>query len=175
MSTVELSAERIAELFEALNFELSSCNVVGELYLVGGAVMCLAFDARPATKDIDAYFAPKEIIRKAARTIAEKEHLGEDWLNDAVKGFLSKKGEFTQYLALSHLNIFIAQPEYLLAMKSLAMRIGPEFHDESDVRYLLRYLNIEKYQDALSIIEKYYPLESCPQKTLYALEEILGG
>lgn len=175
MSTVGLSAERIGKLFEALNSELSSCNVVGELYLVGGAVMCLAFGARPSTKDIDAYFVPKELIRNAARAIAEKEHLGEDWLNDAVKGFLSSKGDFDEYLALSHLNVFIARPEYLLAMKSLAMRIGPEFHDESDVRYLLRYLNIEKYQDALSIIEKYYPLESYPQKTLYALEEILEG
>lgn len=175
MSTVGLSPERIGELFEALNSELSSGNVVGELYLVGGAVMCLAFNARPSTKDIDGYFAPKELIRKAARAIAEKERLGEDWLNDAVKGFLSSKGDFDEYLALSHLNVFIARPEYLLAMKSLAMRIGPEFHDESDVRYLLRYLNIEKYQDALSIIEKYYPLESCPQKTLYALEEILEG
>ncbi len=173
MSEVELSAKRIRQLLDALNAELASSNIVGELYLVGGAVMCLAFNARPSTKDIDAYFAPKEKIREAAKCVAEKEGVNEDWLNDAVKGFLSKEGNYSEYLALSHLNIFIAKPEYLLAMKSLAMRLGPGFHDESDVRYLLRYLNIEKYQDALSVIEKYYPLESFPQKTLYALEEIL--
>jgi len=38
---------------------------------------------------------------------------------------------------------------------------------------LLRYLNIEQYDAAIKIIEKYYPLERVPQKTLYALEEIL--
>ena len=127
MSEVELSAKRIRELLELLNAELASSDVVGELYLVGGAVMCLAFNARPSTKDIDAYFAPKEKIREAAKCVSGKEGVDEDWLNDAVKGFLSKEGDYNEYLALSHLNIFIAKPEYLLAMKSLAMRLGPGF------------------------------------------------
>ena len=67
----------------------------------------------------------------------------------------------------------VAQPEYLLAMKCLAMRIGPEFHDEDDVRYLLRLLEITSYQNAVTVISKYYPLERFPQKTCNALEEIL--
>ena len=69
----------------------------------------------------------------------------------------------------------IAQPGYLLAMKCLAMRIGAEFHDEDDVRYLLRHLDIRRYDHALAVIEKYYPLEQFPQKTLYALAELLPG
>jgi hypothetical protein len=58
-------------------------------------------------------------------------------------------------------------------MKCLAMRIGAEFHDEDDIRYLLRLLEIRAYEQALAIIAKYYPLERIPQKTLYALAEIL--
>jgi len=65
------------------------------------------------------------------------------------------------------------EPQYLLAMKCLAMRIGAEFHDEDDVRYLLRHLDVRSYDQAASILEKYYPLERFPQKTLYALEELL--
>ena len=68
---------------------------------------------------------------------------------------------------------FVAQPEYLLAMKCLAMRIGAEFHDEDDVRYLLRHLDVRSHEQALSIITRYYPLERFPQKTLYALAELL--
>lgn len=60
-------------------------------------------------------------------------------------------------------------------MKCLAMRLGEEFHDEADIRFLLRYLNVSDYPRAIEIIARYYPLERLPQKTLYALEEILGA
>jgi len=68
--------------------------------------------------------------------------------------------------------VFAARAEYLLAMKCLAMRIGEEFHDMDDIRYLIRFLNLETYQKAVEIVTQYYPLERFPQKTLYALEEI---
>jgi len=96
-----------------------------------------------------------------------------DWLNDAVKGFLSAQGEFAPFLELDHLRVTVAQPDYLLAMKCLAMRIGAEFHDEDDVRYLLRHLNIQTAETAQRVISNYYPLDRFPQKTLYALEELL--
>jgi hypothetical protein len=67
----------------------------------------------------------------------------------------------------------LAQPAYLLAMKCLAFRIGAEFHDEDDVRYLLRHLNIDSYENALEIIARYYPLDRFPQKTLCGLQELL--
>jgi hypothetical protein len=58
-------------------------------------------------------------------------------------------------------------------MKCLAMRIGAEFHDEDDVRYLLRQLDIRGYDQAIAVIQKYYPLDRFPQKTLYAFAELL--
>jgi len=58
-------------------------------------------------------------------------------------------------------------------MKCLAFRIGAEFHDEDDVRYLLRHLDIRTYKKAMTVITRYYPLEQFPQKTLYALAELL--
>ncbi len=67
----------------------------------------------------------------------------------------------------------VATPEYLLAMKCLAMRIGAEFHDEDDVRYLLTNLDITSVDVARAVITKYYPLERFPRKTLYALEDLL--
>ncbi len=98
-----------------------------------------------------------------------------DWLSDGVKGFLSERGEFSPFLELDHLRVLVAQPEYLLAMKCLALRIGEEFHDEEDLRYLLRYLNIGGYEQALEIITRFYSAERFPQKALYALAELLPG
>ncbi|MFV2061253.1 MAG: hypothetical protein ACC653_11270 [Gammaproteobacteria bacterium] len=168
-----LSRQDIIQLFESLNDELRQDEINGELYLVGGAVMCLAFQSRPSTRDIDALFVPANEVRLAAGKVARKMDIDIDWLNDAVKGYLSPEGEFDLFLELDHLRVLIAQPEYLLAMKCLAMRIGEEYHDEDDIRYLLRYLNIESYSKAIEIISAYYPSEQFPQKTLYALEELL--
>lgn len=168
-----LTKEQILRLLKKLNQKLAKENLEGELFLLGGAVMCLAFDARASTKDLDALFAPKERIRQLASEIATEEGLSDDWLNDSVKGFLSEAASFDPYLELSNLRVLTASAEYLLAMKCLSMRIGFEFHDESDVRFLLRSLNIQSYDQAISVITRYYPLKQIPQKTLSALEEVL--
>ena len=168
-----LTQADIRRLFELLNEELRRLEIHGELFLVGGAVMCLAYAARPSTQDVDALFRPPSPVREAAARVATRAKVKVDWLNDAVKGFLSAQGDFAPFLELDHLRIMVAQPEYLLAMKCLALRIGAEFHDEDDVRYLLRLLEVSSYPDALAIIAKYYPLGRFPQKTLHALEELL--
>jgi len=168
-----LTSSQLRRLFSLLNDELSAAGIKGELYVVGGAVMCLAYAARPSTQDVDGWFKPVAELREAAARVAAKSRLPNDWLNDGVKGFLSDHGEFEPFLELSNLKVLLAQPEYLLAMKCLAFRIGSEFHDEDDVRYLLRHLDIRSQEAAITTITRYYPLERFPQKTLYALAELL--
>lgn len=163
----------IRRLFDLLNEDLRRSDTKGELFVVGGAVMCLAYAARPSTQDVDAVFRPPGKIREAAARVAIRANLSPDWLNDGVKGFVSALGDFAPFLELDHLRVMVAQPTYLLAMKCLAMRIGAEFNDEDDVRYLLRHLDIRSYDKAVAIIAKYYPLDRFPQKTLYALAELL--
>ena len=168
-----LTQAELRRLFELLNEELGRSRTQGELFVVGGAVMCLAYDARPSTQDVDALFHPPTLVREAAARVAARAKVRPDWLSDAVKGFMSSQGDFAPFLELDHLRIMMARPEYLLAMKCLAMRIGAEFHDEDDVRFLLRLLEVRTYDQATSTIAKYYPLERFPQKTLYALAELL--
>ena len=168
-----LTQADLRRLFGLLNEELRQSHTEAELFVVGGAVMCLAYAARPSTQDVDAVFRPAAAVREAAARVAARAGVSREWLNDGVKGFVSAQGEYAQFLELDHLSVMLAQPAYLLAMKCLAFRIGAEFHDEDDVRYLLRHLDIRSYADALKVIERYYPLERFPQKTLYALAELL--
>jgi len=168
-----LTAADLRRLFELLNEDLRGSGTEAELFLVGGAVMCLAYAARPSTLDVDALFRPATQVREAAARVAIRARLSPDWLSDAVKGYLSAQGSFALFLELDHLRVMVAKAEYLLAMKCLALRIGAEFHDEDDIRYLLRHLNISAYQQAIDVITQYYPLERFPQKTLYALAELL--
>ncbi len=137
--------------------------------------MCLALDARPATRDVDAFFHPAEEVRAAAARVASAEGIAPHWLNDAVKGFLSPEGDFNPYLELPNLRVFVARPEYLLAMKCAAMRLGEEFHDLDDVRYLLRYLNVRTPDEALAIVTRYFPEDQLLPETRLALEALLSG
>jgi hypothetical protein len=172
---VHLTPTDIRRLFEFLNDELAGEGAEGELYLFGGAVMCLVMEARHATRVVDAFFRPTAIVREAAARVADKAGVPRSWLNDGVKAFLSPRGDFDAYLELSHLRVLVAIPEYLLAMKCTAMRLGEEFQDLEDIRFLLRYLNITEVDEALQIVMRYFDEAQVLPKTRFALEEILSG
>lgn len=169
----QLRKADIERLFRLLDAELAKEGTIGELYLVGGAVMCLVLDARPATRDVDAFFRPTRVVRRAAARVAARAGVPDTWLNDSVKGFLSPRGDFAPYLELENLRIFTAEPHYLLAMKCAAMRLGEEFHDLDDVRYLLRHLDITTAQQALAVVTRYFDEGQLAPKTRLALEELL--
>jgi hypothetical protein len=83
-----LGREDIRALLDDLSAELAARGARAELFLVGGAALAVAYDATRATRDLDAVFIPTDVVRQAARAVAEHRGLTEDWLNDAVKGFL---------------------------------------------------------------------------------------
>jgi len=157
MAGSRLTRRDIVRLFDLLNAELAAGGTVGELYVVGGAVMCLALGAREATKDVDALFVPTRTIREAAAR---------------VKGFLSPRGTFDRFLDLRHLRVFVAQPAHLLAMKCAALRLGEEFHDLDDVRYLLRHLDIHSADEALAVLTQYFDAQQLLSKTRLILESL---
>ena len=81
-------AEIVAAL-TALGAVLDSRGLRGEMYVVGGAAIALAFDTRRSTRDIGAVFEPKAAIYEAAAEVSQRLELPPGWLNDAVKGFLA--------------------------------------------------------------------------------------
>ncbi|MCX8037710.1 MAG: nucleotidyltransferase [Candidatus Sumerlaeia bacterium] len=91
-----LSREVILRALQRLSDELGRKGVTGEICLFGGAVMVLAFNARAATRDVDAIFQPAELVRDLARRIADEEGIETDWLKDGVKAFVSARHETTQ-------------------------------------------------------------------------------
>jgi hypothetical protein len=131
--------------------------------------MCLVYDARPSTKDVDAIFQPSEIIREMAKEIANEYELVNDWLNDGVKGFLVEHPRKV-FLNLSHLVVMVADPEYMLAMKSLSARIDGT--DSKDIEFLINKLKITSVDEVFKIIDKYYPRRIVKPATQFFLEEV---
>lgn len=166
-----LSVTKIKELFRALNEELKRGNVIGEVGICGEAVMCLVYQARKATKDIDAIFEPTVEIRRAAKKVARQFGLGESWLNDAAKGYFHADPPRESVLDLSNLRVWAPKADYLLAMKGIAARF--DTHDREDLLFLLCYLGIKSPERAFQIIEKYYPRSRVPMKTKFLIEELL--
>jgi hypothetical protein len=144
----------IVELLTEVGRRLAARGLEGEMYVVGGAAIALAFDERRSTRDIDAVFEPKLAIYEAAAAIAEERSLPENWLNDAVKGFLvGDDDDAVPILEVPGLRVASASPSVLLAMKVLAHRAS---EDDDDVRLLAAQLGLSRASEVLSVAESVY-------------------
>lgn len=174
-----LTREAILAALRALSDKLGRQNVTGEVCLFGGTVMVLAFTARLATKDVDALFQPVQVIRQVAQRIAAEQGLPTDWLNDGVKGFVSARHETTtgNLPQFPHLRLTMPVPEYLLAMKCMAARLGgaaDEPSDVADIVFLIRHLKLVSAQEALDLVGQYYPASQIPVKTQFLVEGLFA-
>lgn len=147
-----MNREQIIGALRAVAAELERRGVVGEMYVVGGAAIALAFDERRSTRDVDAVFEPKSVVYEASAAVAAELGLDQGWLNDAVKGFLD--GEDTAaapVLELPGLRVLTASPQKLLALKILAHRMG---EDDDDVRLLAARLGLSDAAKILALAEE---------------------
>lgn len=169
--TERFDREGITTLLSELADELARREAQADLFLVGGGAMALAYDARRATRDLDAVFAPTKVVREAAAAVADRHELEEDWLNDAVKGFLpGEDADPRLFLELPSLRVSVASPRYLLAMKLRAARVDV---DVDDIRLLYRLCGFTTVEEGLDLLQRSYPSTVIQPKTQYLLAEIV--
>jgi hypothetical protein len=184
MADTMLTRADIEAAFGELGQAAHAAGKVIDLAVVGGGAIVLLFEARPATRDVDAVASGDMVfLREAVRQIAQARGWKEDWLNDSVKGFLSARHGEPEVMKLfraypkegeAGLRVFIARPEYLLAMKCLAMRVGsPISRDVDDIRMLVRRLGLSNTDQVLDIVADYYPNRLIPPRTQFGVEEIM--
>jgi hypothetical protein len=168
-----VTANEIRALFAKLNHALCEEGENGEIGIVGGAVMCLVYNARASTKDVDAIFRPSVTIRRLAERIAREEGLASDWLNDAAKAYMQEGFTREEVLSLSNLRVWAPDAKYLLAMKCLSARW--DSYDQDDVRFLISHLGIKEKETVFKLIEGFYPKKIVPAKTQFFIEELMEG
>ena len=167
-----LTVEMIENLLRELNGELQKRDVTGEVGLCGGAVMCLVFKTRCATRNVDGIFAPAGEMREAIANVARKLGVAEDWLNDAAKGFFPGDPPKEDVVNYSHLRVWAPTAEYMLAMKCISARY--DSFDKDDLVFLVNNLRLKSANEVFSIVMKFYPEQKIPVKTRFFVEELLG-
>lgn len=178
-SAQTLTRAEILSALEALSDGLRKAGITGEICLFGGTVMVLAFASRVSTKDVDALFKPAQIIRELSTAVATDHKLPESWINDGVKGFVSARHETTEgnLPQFPNLRLTMPVPEYLLAMKCMAARVGGvsgESSDIPDIRFLMKQLQLTSAEEVLEIVAQYYPEKQITVRTQYLIESLLG-
>ena len=168
-----MTRQDILKYLELLNDKLKFRGKKGEVSMVGGAVMCLCYESRASTLDIDAVFEPQYAIHQCAKEIAEEFGIPSNWINDGVSVYLSKQGKYMIYEVMSNLIIYVAIPEYMLAIKCFAARVGNQ-NEIEDIRVLLKHLQITTIEETYSVITQYYPLEDFKNRTQVILLEIFA-
>jgi hypothetical protein len=171
--TARFSKQELEKLLSLLNEQLQINGVTGEVCIVGGAAMILAFGSRESTRDIDALLMTPASVRTAVQQVAEAGGLSSNWLNDGAKGFASELStEMKEVLNFSHLRVVAPPAAYILAMKCLAARVGLDEHDKEDTKFLIMHIGLRSPNAVLENVEKYYPKERIPAKTQYFIQEV---
>ena len=158
----------IAELADQLNAR----NVKAKIYLVGGAVMLLAFDARFTTGDIDGAIYPTDDVLAVAAEIGERRGLGTEWLNNSAQQFIPafKEPNWQPILKSGNVEIVAADERSMLAMK---MRAGCGSRDRPDINFLVKRCGVTSIAEALDLYEEYFPEDPLPDRTHPLLDEAI--
>jgi hypothetical protein len=136
---------------------LADQGVRARIFVVGGAAMALAYYERESTKDVDAVFAPADVVADAARVIGLRRGLPEGWLNAAANLYLPpdvglESGRPT--IESGGVEIAVAPADLLLAMK---LRASRGRRDIEDIAVLLREVGVTTVDAAIGVYEQFYP------------------
>jgi len=167
-----LDRDSIAEAFRRLGDRLARRGLVADVYVFGGAAMALAYDARRATRDIDAVFEPHGVVLEEARAVADELGLPRWWLNEQASSYVAVGGDPAAPRVFDHpgLRVSAASPEHLLAMKVLAARR----RDAEDIRFLVKHLQFATAEEVLALCAEVFPDEGVPPRARLVLEDVFG-
>lgn len=168
-----LDRAKIESAFRRLGERLARRGIVADVYVFGGAAMALAYDARRATRDIDAVFQPHGAVLDEARVVADEMGLPHWWLNEQASVYVAPDGDPTAPRVLDHpgLRVTAASADHLLAMKVLAARR----RDTADIGNLIKHLGLTSIEEILALCAGVFPDEEVPARARLVLEDALGS
>ncbi len=154
----------VEEAFRELGDILHRSRKFAEIAVYGGAAIILQFEVTFRTRDVDVRVESGDhgALMQAAREVAERRGWLRSWLSEAVTTYLGEPGGTALHGsypsdARAGLRVYVAKPDYLLAMKLRAMRTRSR--DESDATLLARAGNVTSFEAMLALLRRYFPNE----------------
>jgi hypothetical protein len=77
----------------------------GDIYVIGGAAMAMAYDGRRSTRDIDAVFKPHGVVLEEARAVASE-------LGLPLRGSMSRRAHMWLAGAIRRLRMYSTIPVF---------------------------------------------------------------
>jgi hypothetical protein len=121
-------------------------------------------------------------VNEAARVIAARRGWPTNWLDDGVRTYLSPAAKdrqahelFKTYPSEARpgLRVYVPTPEYMLAMKLMALRIEPiEGKDLEDILSLMQVAGLQDRMDIVEFAAQFYPEARISGKLRLALDDL---
>ena len=92
-----MGREDMLKYLEELNSRLAGINRSCEVVIFGGAAMSIVFEARDATRDIDAKFRSSVELRRLIKDISDDFELDREWLNNDGEHYVTDKMQTSLY------------------------------------------------------------------------------
>ena len=168
------SADEVRDALRELAQELRSANLPATIRVVGGAAVAIQIGREALTRDVDALPPPSQEFTDVVHLIAARRGWPLNWLNDAVKGFMSHFDSADDWETFDEgrtVTVCIARPQLLLAMKLLP---GRGTRDREDIERLLDACKVTSVAAAEEIFDKYFPAQSMSHRAAALLRERFG-
>lgn len=169
-----LDRKMVNESFRRLAVRLKRRGIVGNIYVFGGGAMVLAFDARKATRDIDARLTSSSEIQQEIFGVADELGLPRHWLNQQATVYVTRVDEPHPDLLFDHPNLRVGRvsDRHLLAMKAAAARRNTD--DIGDLRLLADRLGLTSPSEVVRIHDEVLPDEPLPPRKLEVIREVFS-
>lgn len=181
---MDFTREQLTKALHEIGVLARDQGKVIDVAIYGGSCLMLVSNFRIATKDVDAVAAiDQKFLDSAARVVADRHGWPHDWLNDGVRTYLSPAAEGGQHHELfgsypdeisPGLRVFVPTPEYMLAMKLMAMRIdvATDRKDLDDILNLLEVVGLKRKEDVIAFAAGFYPEARISAKMRLALDDL---
>jgi hypothetical protein len=174
-----LDRKMLEKAFEKMGEVLARKKVMGEIAVYGGTAVMLQLEYRENTADVDCVVGVGHgPVMDAAREVGRRMGIGTSWLNEGVSVYTSRSAKPDDLIPYGsypksgrpHLNVILAKPEYLVAMKVEALRRTAS-RDIDDLTMLASNLGLRTAQDIFNMHALYFG----PERINLSMKQAVAG